>query len=45
MVEHMTLEELETELLKIPKTPENRAKREILLKEVYRRLNAEVNSK
>lgn len=47
MVEKMTLEELETELLKIPKdgNPANREFRRILLTEVYKRMNEKVNGK
>ena len=45
MVENMTLEELESELIRIPKTPENRARREILLKQVFKLLGEKVNAK
>ena len=44
MVEKMTLDDREAELVKIPKTPENRARREILLKQVFKLLN-EVTAK
>ena len=40
----MTLEELEDALIKIPKTPENRARREILLKQVFILLGEKVKS-